>query len=107
MDSQDSRDALDHRLLDHRLLASFAKDAEESDPIDWSGVDVDRDLAYDLMASQIAEMFRDYELRGISRDAQTAIAISTVVKLSVENFVLNQRLILNGLARRPNVSDGG
>lgn len=86
--------------LDHRLLASFAKDAEARDPIDWSGLDIDRDAAYELMASQIAEMFRDYELRGIGRDPQLAIALSTIVKLSVENFVLNQRLLSNGLLPR-------
>ncbi len=81
------------RALDHRLLASFAKDAEAKDPIDWSGTDIDRDMAYELMASQIAEMFRDYEMRSIGRDAQLAIALSTIVNLSVDNFVLNQRLI--------------
>lgn len=94
-------------ILDHRLLASFAKDAEQSDPIDWTGVNVDRDMAYDLMASQIAEMFRDYGLRGIDRDAQMTIALSTIVKLSVENFVLNQRLIAGGLSSKPRPPDEG
>jgi hypothetical protein len=87
----------DPGALDHRQLASFAKDAEELDPIDWSKVNVDRDAAYELMASQIAEMFRNYEMRGIARDPQLAIALSTIVKLSVENFVLNQRLMAAGL----------
>lgn len=86
--------------LDHRMLASFARDAELSDPIDWSGLDVDRDAAYELMASQIAEMFHDYELRQIGRDAQLAIALGTVVKLSVENFVLHQKLLAAGLSGR-------
>lgn len=83
--------------LDHRLLATFAKEAETADPIDWSGVDIDRGAAYEIMASQIAEMFRDYEMQGIGRDPQMAIALSTIVKLSVENFVLNQRLLSAGL----------
>lgn len=85
--------------LDHRLLANFAKEAESADPIDWSGVDIDRNAAYEIMASQIAEMFRDYEMQGIGRDPQMAIALSTIVKLSVENFVLNQRLLSAGLIR--------
>ncbi|MEM8572235.1 MAG: hypothetical protein AAGG56_15200 [Pseudomonadota bacterium] len=83
--------------LDHRLLASFAKDAEAADPIDWSNVEIDRDAAYEIMASQIAEMFRDYELRGLGSGPQMAIALSTIVKLSVENFVLHQRLMAEGL----------
>lgn len=83
-------------LLDHRQLAEFGKQAETADPIDWSGVNIDRDAAYELMASQIAEMFRSYEEKGLSRDAQMAISLGTIVRLSVENFVLNQRLMLRG-----------
>jgi hypothetical protein len=86
--------------LDHRTLARFAKDAEAADPIDWADTGIDRDTAYDLMASQIAEMFRGYEQRGLGRDPQMAIALGTVVKLSVENFVLNQRLMRAGLSPR-------
>jgi hypothetical protein len=86
--------------VDHRLLASLGKEAETADPIDWSGVDIDKDMAYELMASQIAEMFRDYELRGVGRDAQMAIALGTIVKLSVENFVLHQKLLASAIAVR-------
>jgi hypothetical protein len=84
--------------LDHRLLAGFAKEAEAADPIDWSGTEVDRDAAYELMASQIAELFQGYEAKGLGRDPQLAIALGTIIKLSVENFVLHQRLMQAGLA---------
>ena len=79
--------------LDHRMLAALARQVEEGDPIAWGGVELDRDTVYDLIASQIAEMFGGYESKGVSRDRQMVIALATVVKLTVENFVLHQRLI--------------
>jgi hypothetical protein len=79
--------------LDHRMLAALAQQVEAGDPIAWGGVELDRGTAYDLIASQIAEMFRDYETGGVSRDRQMVIALAAVVKLTVENFVLHQRLL--------------
>ena len=43
--------------LDHRLLAALAREVEAADPIAWGEVALDRDTAYELIASQIAEMF--------------------------------------------------
>ena len=79
--------------LDHRMLAALAQQVEAGDPIAWRDTDLDRDAVYDLIASQIAEMFRGYEDTGVSRDRQMVIALAAVVKLTVENFVL-QRLLL-------------
>ena len=80
--------------LDHRLLAALAREVEDGDhPIAWGDILLDRRAAYDLLASQIAEMFRGYEARGVSRDRQLVIALATLVKLTVENFVLHQRLM--------------
>ena len=79
--------------LDHRMLAALAREVEAGDPIDWGPVALDRQTAYDLIASQIAEMFAGYESRGVARDRQMVIALATVVKLTVENFVLHQRLM--------------
>jgi hypothetical protein len=79
--------------LDHRTLAALARDVEAGDPIGWADVRLDRDAAYELIASQIAEMFAGYEARGVDRDRQLLIALATAVKLTVENFVLHQRLM--------------
>jgi len=81
-------------VLDDRLLASLAREVEELDPIAWGALDLDRDAAYRLMASQIAEMFRDHEKAGLGRDEQLLLALASSVKLAVENFVLHQRLML-------------
>lgn len=85
-----------HPTLDHRLLATLAREVEEGDPIDWGGLGLDRDAVYDMIASQIAEMVRGHEERGLPRDRQMLILLATTVKLTVENFVLHQRLLRRG-----------
>lgn len=79
--------------FDSRMLAAFAREVEAGDPVAWGAQPIDRGLAYDIVASQIAERFRGYEETGVGRDQQLVIALATVVKLSVENFVLHQRLM--------------
>ena len=79
--------------LDHRTLASLAREVESGDPIAWGDTALDRDTVYDLIASQIAQTFSGYEAGGVSRDRQLLISLATVVKLTVENFVLHQRLL--------------
>ncbi len=79
--------------FDSRMLAAFAREVEEADPVAWGALRLDQEAAYDLIASQIAERFCDYEARGVGRDQQLVIALATVVKLSVETFVLHQRLM--------------
>jgi hypothetical protein len=80
--------------IDDRMLARLAGEVEAADPIAWGRLEVDRDAAYRLIASQIAETFRRYEETGVGRDEQLLIALTSAVKLSVENFVLHQRLML-------------
>ncbi|MBB5220494.1 Na+/phosphate symporter [Amaricoccus macauensis] len=81
------------RGLDHHTLAALAREVEDADPIAWGGLALDRETVYDLIASQIAELFQGYEQSGVPRDRQMLIALSTVVKLTVENFVLHQRVM--------------
>jgi hypothetical protein len=78
------------------MLAALAREVAARDPIDWGDLPLDRDAAYGLMASQIAEIFRGHEAAGTGRDAQLLIALASIVKLSVENFVLHQRLLRSG-----------
>jgi hypothetical protein len=79
--------------LDHQTLAALAREVEQADPIAWGAVALDRATVYDLIASQIAEMFAGYEADAVPRDRQLVIALAAVVKLTVENFVLHQRLL--------------
>lgn len=80
-------------LANPALLARLAREAEGTDPIDWGALTLDHGAAYELMASQIAEMFRGYEAQGLDHDEQLLLALATIVKLATESFVLNQRLL--------------
>ena len=63
-------------------LVELAREVEIGDPFDWADVNIDEDSAYRLMAMNIAEMRMSEE-----------IMLATIVKLCVENMVLNTRLI--------------
>ena len=65
-----------------RLLVELAKEGAEMDPIDWGDLQITEEQAYVLMASHVLEM---------ERNELTDAAI--IVKLLVENFVLNLRLL--------------
>lgn len=62
-------------------LARLAQEGEGTDPIDWGYLNIDENTAYNLMASHVLEM-----------DTTPQIMQATIVKLLVENFVLNLKL---------------
>ena len=64
------------------ILTEVAKDVEVGDPFDWGDVAIDEDAAYRLMSMNVAEM-----------DEDPLILKATIVKLLVENMVLNVRLL--------------
>jgi hypothetical protein len=66
-----------------KLLVELAKEGAEFDPIDWGDLNITEDQAYVMMAAHVLEMPLNEDL--------TARAI--IVKLLVENFVLNLRLL--------------
>jgi len=63
-------------------LISLAKSGEQGDPIDWGSLNISRDDAYRMMAGHVLEM-----------DPDAIVQRSVIVKLLVENFVLNLRLM--------------
>jgi hypothetical protein len=66
-------------------LVEIAKEVEAEDPIDWGLLSVDEESAYRLMAMHVLEMFSDND---------QATTMATIVKLLVENFMLNLKLEL-------------
>ena len=66
-------------------IIELAKDVELGDAIDWDNVAVDRDKIYQMIGSQAYELFTDQA----NDSDREAILLATVVKLVVENFVLN------------------
>lgn len=68
-------------------LAILAQEVEVTDPIEWDMLSVDEPTAYRLMAASVLELFGNME-----KDQQLTIALASITKLLVENFVLNLKL---------------
>jgi len=68
-------------------LVSLAKEVELGDPIDWGMLNIGEDEAYALMASHLLELFSQ-----VPKDEQFTVALASLTKLLVENFVLNLKL---------------
>jgi len=66
---------------DIELLTVLAQETEISDPIDWGELAIDETTAYRMMATHVSEMPDDH----LTNKA-------VIVKLLVENFVLNLKL---------------
>lgn len=62
-------------------LAELAQETEISDPIDWGYLNIDERTAYRMMAAHVIEL---------PNDVLTLKA--SLVKMLVENFVLNVKL---------------
>jgi len=65
-----------------RNLVILAKEGESIDPIDWGDLNITEDQAYVMMATHVLQMERDHLTDG-----------AIIVKLLVENFVLNLKLL--------------
>lgn len=74
-------------------IIELAKNVEIDDAIDWSSVNVDRDSIYQMLGSQAYEI---YSLQTADEDAE-AVLLATVIKLVVENFVLNLQIPGNNI----------
>ena len=68
-------------------LATLAQEVEVTDPIEWDMLSVDEFTSYKLMAASVLELFGNME-----KDQQLTIALASITKLLVENFVLNLKL---------------
>ena len=65
-----------------RNLVILAKEGAVMDPIDWGDLNISEDHAYALMAAHVLQMERNHLTDG-----------AIIVKLLVENFVLNLKLL--------------
>mgnify|MGYP001215015819 FL=1 len=68
-------------------LASLAIEGESTNPIEWGELAVEEEQAYLMMASQVLE-----QMEGCPEEQRAVVAMATMTKLLVENFVLNLRL---------------
>jgi hypothetical protein len=71
------------------ILSELAQEIESADPIDWGNLTISESDAYDLMANEIYEKYKETE----NIDGERLVLLATIVKLTVENFTLNLKLM--------------
>ena len=69
-------------------LIYLAKEVESTDPIDWGMLNISEDETYNLLAGSVLEQYLLTE-----KDDRDIVMLSVVLKLTVENFVLNLKLM--------------
>lgn len=75
------------------LISELAQEINKEDSIDFADLAISEKEAFDLISNQVVEMFKETE----GADNERITMLSTIVKLTVENFVLNLRLLKGAL----------
>jgi hypothetical protein len=71
------------------LLVDIAQEVEGQDSIPWDKLAVSKDSAYKMVAASILEMFDKSEYTFDDK----VILLSTITKLTVENMLLNIKVL--------------
>ena len=69
-------------------LIELAQEVELGDSIDWDDMPLEPDRIYQIIGSQVCEYYNNWA----QSEEGEAIMLSVIIKLLVENFVLNLRL---------------
>lgn len=70
-----------------KMLVDLAQEMEIKDNIDWGLLNLREVDAYELMANSVIDQFLS-----VNDQHKDTVMMATIVKLLVENFVLNLRL---------------
>lgn len=76
-------------MLNVDQLVALAMEMEITDPIDWGYLNIKEEDAYRLIALSIVEHYQSLT----SDDDRLQMLLSSLIKLTVENFVLNIKLL--------------
>jgi len=68
-------------------LAELAQEVEIKDPIDWGMLNIKESEAFEMMANSVLDQFYS-----VPEEHRHTVAMATMTKLLVENFVLNLKL---------------
>jgi hypothetical protein len=74
--------------LELDVLLDYVKEASDIDPALWDHMNVDKDYVFSLIASSIVDKLNsidDYDMRYI-------VAVGSLIKSEVENYILNVKL---------------
>jgi hypothetical protein len=77
------------RKIDLDLLVDIALEVNEGDPIDFGRLSMGKQEAFKMIGASILEQFDKEEYT----EEDKIILLSTITKLTVENFLLNTKLL--------------
>lgn len=70
-----------------KQLAALALESDVKEPIDWSKMEITKEQAFLMMANNVVD-----QLETVNEEHRSTVAMATITKLLVENFVLNFKL---------------
>ena len=71
-----------------KQLIELAKESDISDPIDWKKINLNEDTVYEMIGMSVIEMMYKID----KNEHKDVMLAASLLKLSVENFLLNLRL---------------
>lgn len=74
-----------------QAVEELVKEIELADPIDWGMLNINEDDAIRLIALSVLEHY-EQNIRPMSESDREYIFVSSIAKLTLENFVLNIKL---------------
>ena len=77
--------------IDLQAVEELIRAIELADPIDWGMLNIDEDDATRLIASSVIENYEE-NIRPMPESERDYIVVSSIAKLTLENFVLNVKL---------------
>ena len=77
--------------IDLKTVEELIREIELADPIDWGMLNISEDDATRLIASSVVEHYEE-NIRSMPDRERDYIVVSSIAKLTLENFVLNVKL---------------
>jgi|TARA_B100000035_G_scaffold312572_1_gene324345 hypothetical protein len=71
-----------------KQLIELAKESDISDPIDWKKINLNEDTVYEMIGMSVIEMMHKID----KNEHKDVMMAASLLKLTVENFILNLRL---------------
>jgi len=72
-------------------LSQLAQEAALAEPINWEGLNLNKDDVYKHMASNVLE-----QMESVNEQERAVVAMATMTKLLVEKFIYKARLESQG-----------
>ncbi|HYD95326.1 MAG TPA: hypothetical protein VEC01_08370 [Noviherbaspirillum sp.] len=77
--------------INPQAVEELIKEIELADPIDWGMLNISEEDATRLIALSVVDHYEQY-IRPMSESDREYIYVSSIAKLTLENFVLNIKL---------------